>query len=367
MPHQLCNASSRDLNALLQLEQACFTGDRLSKRSFQHFLQRPDGIQLLKVDHQLAGYAILLLHKGTALARLYSLAISPRFQGQGLGRVLMEAMIEKAKAAHRFALRLEVREDNQGAIQLYRQLGFRELGRLTEYYQDGSDGLKMELALNYPCALPGPTPFYAQQTDFSCGPAALMMAMHSLDPSIALNLSHELQLWREATSIFMTSGHGGCGPLGLALAARRRGFISQVQLNRQGPLFVDSVRSPAKKRILEQVHLDFKQQCQQQGIVINDQGFTPASIQAQLAQGWRCLMLINQVAFYKIRAPHWVWLLELDDHHAWISDPELDHEELRAEVDNQQLPIPRQSFDKMNGYGRKQLQALVWIRPDEQR
>jgi hypothetical protein len=51
-----------------------------------------------------------------------------------------------------------------------------------------------------------------------------MMAMKALDPAMELNRTLELRLWREATTIFMTSGHGGCGPYGLALSAYRRGF-----------------------------------------------------------------------------------------------------------------------------------------------
>ena len=59
-------------------------------------------------------------------------------------------------------------------------------------------------------------PYYEQTLDFTCGSSALMMAMKSLDPSLRFSRTLELRLWREATTIFMTSGHGGCGPLGLA-------------------------------------------------------------------------------------------------------------------------------------------------------
>jgi hypothetical protein len=44
--------------------------------------------------------------------------------------------------------------------------------------------------------------------------------MKALDPTLEVNLRRELQWWREATSIFMTSGHGGCSPHRPAVAAR---------------------------------------------------------------------------------------------------------------------------------------------------
>ncbi|MCT7656069.1 peptidase C39 family protein [Oceanimonas sp. NS1] len=90
-------------------------------------------------------------------------------------------------------------------------------------------------------------PYYRQTTEFTCGPASLMMALSALDATHHTQPDEELQLWREATTIFMTQGHGGCGPHGLALAAHRRGFAVELVLNQDGPLFINSVRSPDKK------------------------------------------------------------------------------------------------------------------------
>jgi hypothetical protein len=63
-------------------------------------------------------------------------------------------------------------------------------------------------------------PHYRQTTDFTCGPASLMMAMKTLAPQTKIDRGLELQLWREANTIFMgpSGGHGGCSALGLALA-----------------------------------------------------------------------------------------------------------------------------------------------------
>ncbi|HAQ00126.1 MAG TPA: ribosomal-protein-alanine acetyltransferase, partial [Rhodospirillum rubrum] len=71
-------------------------------------------------------------------------------------------------------------------------------------------------------------PLYHQTLEFTCGSACLMMAMHALDSRQPMTRSHEIRLWREATTIFMASGHGGCGPHGLALAAHRRGFEAEI-------------------------------------------------------------------------------------------------------------------------------------------
>ena len=45
-----------------------------------------------------------------------------------------------------------------------------------------------------------------------------MMAMAALKPEQEMSRRVELQIWREATTVFMTTGHGGCSAHGLALA-----------------------------------------------------------------------------------------------------------------------------------------------------
>ena len=103
-------------------------------------------------------------------------------------------------------------------------------------------------------------PYYAQSMDFTCGPAAILMAMRALDPSVRVDQMAEIRLWRESTTVFMTSGLGGCSPEGLALAAQRRGFSVELFLGYRGTMFVDSVRSPAKREVIRLVQEDFREQ-----------------------------------------------------------------------------------------------------------
>jgi GNAT superfamily N-acetyltransferase len=83
-------AAAEDLDALLQLEHRCFTYDRLSRRSFRHFLNSDTATCLVAEQAgRLEGYVLVLFHGRTALARLYSMAVAPEQQGQGLGRELL--------------------------------------------------------------------------------------------------------------------------------------------------------------------------------------------------------------------------------------------------------------------------------------
>ncbi len=66
-----------DLEALLALELSCFPGDRLSARQFRRFIKSDTSRTLIaEQDGQLLGYALVLFHHRTHLARLYSLAVA---------------------------------------------------------------------------------------------------------------------------------------------------------------------------------------------------------------------------------------------------------------------------------------------------
>ncbi|MGB1302145.1 MAG: peptidase C39 family protein, partial [Pseudoalteromonas tetraodonis] len=187
-------ASASDLKALVALENACFSNDKLSARSLKRWLSAKHGI-LLVAEHnaQLCGYGLVWCHKGTRLARLYSLAVLPTMQGKGIAKTLLKALEKATSERGRIYLRLEVAVNNDSAIGLYKSVGYRVFGQYSDYYDDHSDALRMQKNIRQTSELQVErlTPWYQQTTEFTCGPAALLMAMGSLDNSTELSQSHE--------------------------------------------------------------------------------------------------------------------------------------------------------------------------------
>ena len=103
---------------------------------------------MAEFDGALAGYALLFVRRGSAVARLYSIAVDPAQRGAGLGALLLADVEQLARNAGRGILRLEVRADNVAAIALYRRAGYREQGRIPGYYEDGCDALRFDKALD---------------------------------------------------------------------------------------------------------------------------------------------------------------------------------------------------------------------------
>lgn len=87
-----------------------------------------------ELDGQIAGSAqILDWPHGAEIA---DLAVAPAFRRRGIGRALVEALLEHARARDLSEVEIGVEADNQGALALYRQLGF-ELRRSVELTRDG--------------------------------------------------------------------------------------------------------------------------------------------------------------------------------------------------------------------------------------
>jgi ribosomal protein S18 acetylase RimI-like enzyme len=139
----------RDIDALVALENAVFTTDILSRRSFRHFLTSPKSSLIVAEESgKLAGYALVLYPARSTLARLYSIAVAPHIASRGIGPLLLAAA-ERAAARRkrRRAMRLEVHEHNTRAIGRYEKSGYRLFGRLHRYYDDGADALRFEKPL----------------------------------------------------------------------------------------------------------------------------------------------------------------------------------------------------------------------------
>jgi ribosomal protein S18 acetylase RimI-like enzyme len=139
------------LDPLVQLEEASFQVDRISRRSFLRWIKLNNSIlRVLIIDNCLVGYGLALLNSGTRLARLYSLAVNHSFKGQGYGRILLEDLEKQAMLEERLFMRLEVSTKNRSAIQLYQKAGYRVFDECIDYYEDHTDALRMQKEIRFP-------------------------------------------------------------------------------------------------------------------------------------------------------------------------------------------------------------------------
>jgi ribosomal-protein-alanine N-acetyltransferase len=92
-------------------------------------------------------YAGLLCPPGSGEADVQTIAVVPEQRSAGLGRRLMNALLQTAEERRARRIFLEVRADNPRAIALYASLGFEEIAIRPGYYQpEGVDAVMMRRA-----------------------------------------------------------------------------------------------------------------------------------------------------------------------------------------------------------------------------
>lgn len=84
---------------------------------------------------------------------LLSLGIAPEHRARGIGTLLFKESIVQARARNAARFFLEVAEDNEPALRMYRAHGMTEAGRRPEYYEN-PNGLRTT-ALTMRCNLTG--------------------------------------------------------------------------------------------------------------------------------------------------------------------------------------------------------------------
>ena len=138
-----------DLEAVARLEREVFPEDGWSDATWWSELAgRPRRSYVVHEDDdgELDGYAGVDL--GGEVADVMTVAVAPRAQGRGVGRVLLEELVARAEADHAAYLMLEVRADNLAARRLYKTRGFEVLTVRRRYYQPGDvDAHVMRLVL----------------------------------------------------------------------------------------------------------------------------------------------------------------------------------------------------------------------------
>jgi ribosomal-protein-alanine N-acetyltransferase len=85
-------------------------------------------------DGAISGFAVLRNVAGEA--ELLNLAVAPEHRRHGIGRQLVEAVMEHTRQNGARKLFLEVRASNAGACALYASLGFSDAGSRKNYYHD---------------------------------------------------------------------------------------------------------------------------------------------------------------------------------------------------------------------------------------
>jgi ribosomal protein S18 acetylase RimI-like enzyme len=131
-------ATARNLNDLYLIERQCFNEEAFSKQQINYLLSDYNTISLVaKVDDATAGFVIAHLEiegDSDVFGHIITLNVAGAFRHKGVAQALL-GEIEKILLQKGISeCRLEVRENNEAALKLYKKLGYLEIGKLEHYY-----------------------------------------------------------------------------------------------------------------------------------------------------------------------------------------------------------------------------------------
>jgi ribosomal-protein-alanine N-acetyltransferase len=104
--------------------------------------------QLLCAGDVVIGYFVAM--QGVDEVHLLNLTVEPTYQGQGWGRVMLDALALWSRGQGAQWLWLEVRTSNTRAQQVYQRYGYRRVGERRNYYpahQGREDAIVMSFKL----------------------------------------------------------------------------------------------------------------------------------------------------------------------------------------------------------------------------
>ncbi len=144
----ISSLETTDLPAAFHIEQRAHTfpwSENLCQQPGERYLN----FQLTQ-NGKMAAFAItqVVLDEAT----LFNIAVDPDYQRQGLGRALLEHLIDELEKRGVATLWLEVRASNAAAIALYESLGFNEATIRRNYYPT-TDGREDAIIMALPISM----------------------------------------------------------------------------------------------------------------------------------------------------------------------------------------------------------------------
>ncbi|MBX9872973.1 MAG: ribosomal protein S18-alanine N-acetyltransferase [Burkholderiaceae bacterium] len=136
------------LEQVLQVEQRAYPHP-WTRGNFRDALKSGYHARVLLAGEELLGYYVAM--QGVDEVHLLNITVSPDYQRQGWGRVMLDALAIWARGLGAQWLWLEVRVSNTRAIAIYEAHGYRRVGLRKNYYPAGQgqreDAVVMSLRL----------------------------------------------------------------------------------------------------------------------------------------------------------------------------------------------------------------------------
>ncbi|MDI6591774.1 MAG: ribosomal protein S18-alanine N-acetyltransferase [Patescibacteria group bacterium] len=138
-----------DLDRILEIEKVSFPNREAWSREYfeKLYFKYPKGFIVAENKNEIVGYTIGQPKNRVPtkrVAEIISLAVAPDWRQKGIGKALIEFLINHFRQKNIKEIFLNVRTKNKAAISFYQKLGFKILKTIKNYYKNGDDAYLMK-------------------------------------------------------------------------------------------------------------------------------------------------------------------------------------------------------------------------------
>jgi ribosomal-protein-alanine acetyltransferase len=141
------SATAKDLTSVFGIEHASSSAAHWGHSEYERALSSRERVFLVaeiatgEASHNIVGF--LIASTATQEWELENIAVSPGARRRGIGRALMNALIQHARPNGAIEIRQEIRASNTAAQNLARSAGFMAEGRRKDYYRDPPEDARL--------------------------------------------------------------------------------------------------------------------------------------------------------------------------------------------------------------------------------
>lgn len=143
----------RDMTEVLDIEQASFEFPWLEEDFLRCLRQRNCIGMVAEYDERVVGFMVYELHKDQL--HVLNFSVRPDVRRRGIGEQMVNKLVGKLSRKGRNRIVLEIRETNLAAQMFFKNLGFKAVSVLRDYYDDTvEDAYVMQYRFAEPAAEP---------------------------------------------------------------------------------------------------------------------------------------------------------------------------------------------------------------------
>lgn len=167
-------------------------------------------------------------------------------------------------------------------------------------------------------------PYYAQSSEFTCGPACVLMVMKHFDLDLEIGRELEFEVWRQCNMI----GIKGADPFGLSVPLIDAGYDVRLITQRRRTVDYESwKRRLLRKFSSEEIELSIfgmrenRERAISRNLPVTYKRPVVADVLRGVRESYVPIALVHMGIVHSLNIPHWIVVTDTDEERVVFNDP----------------------------------------------